>query len=464
MCWDEHNVKFNESHAEQVRAGVSWVYNWGPDAAHSGVYDSELSFAPMAWNGAYDSGRIRSWLDAHPESRYLLGFNEPNFADQAKMTPAEAARLWPELEALAAEYGVRLVAPALNFPLSSVGGRIWSPYEWYDEFFRLYPEAHVDCLAMHSYMNWYSANTWLATEYFYSDLYDSGKECYGRYPHLAAFLERYKSAHGHFPRMMLTEFCSWENDGMIRNVEFQIDQMTQKVQKLEQSDLVEGYAWFIANAEGGATSYPYMSLYESNSAESKLSELGRIYVHMSDFDMGRYYAPDEDISATDYVDATTDERMIRLRDNSDSGSETFLQAIYPPSGYATYLTDIPETGAYRIVFRVKSDAASELTLYVDSKKASEVPVSSSLWHEISIETTLSAGKHTLMPYNSGGADIVMSTFKASRTGGVKTDEDDIESAPSIIYGLNGIEIFDGTCRGGAIVIRRSEGSTKKVKL
>ena len=44
----------------------------------------------MAWNGAYSAARIRAWLDAHPESRYLLGFNEPNFYDQARMTPAEA--------------------------------------------------------------------------------------------------------------------------------------------------------------------------------------------------------------------------------------------------------------------------------------------------------------------------------------------------------------------------------------
>ena len=56
--------------------------------------------------------------------------------------------------------------------------------------------------------------------------------------------------------MMLTEFCSWENDGTITGVDFQIDQMTQKLQKLEQSDLVEGYAWFMANADGGASAIP----------------------------------------------------------------------------------------------------------------------------------------------------------------------------------------------------------------
>lgn len=363
VCWDEDNLPLCEHHVALLSPGVSWVYNWGPDAAAPGVYGSGLSFEPMAWNGAYNASRIRSWLSNHPECRYLLGFNEPNFADQARMTPAEAASAWPAIEAIAAEFGVKLVAPALNFSASQVGGRIWNPYEWYDEFFRLYPQAHVDCLAMHCYMNWYSANTWLATEYFYADLYNPKKDCYGRYPYLVKFLDDYKNANGHFPKMMLTEFCSWENDGTITGVDFQIDQMTQKVQKLEQSDLVEGYAWFMANPKEGASGYPYMSLLQRNSADSELSSLGKVYVHMSDFDTDRYYAPGEIIAAKDYVDATTDERCIRVRPNTDAASDIQLQIEMPSAGYAEYLIDVPADGDYKFTFHVKADAAGTLMLY-----------------------------------------------------------------------------------------------------
>ena len=107
-CWDERNLPLGGQHATQLSPGVSWVYNWGPDAANSTIFDENFRFEPMAWNGAYSAARIRAWLDAHPESRYLLGFNEPNFYDQARMTPAEAAAAWPALESIAAEYGVKL--------------------------------------------------------------------------------------------------------------------------------------------------------------------------------------------------------------------------------------------------------------------------------------------------------------------------------------------------------------------
>ncbi|WAR28920.1 hypothetical protein MAR_014624 [Mya arenaria] len=60
-----------------------------------------------------------------PGARYVLGYNEPNKADQADMTPKQAADFWPEVERLAA--GLPLISPVTagqNFP-------------WLDEFFRL---------------------------------------------------------------------------------------------------------------------------------------------------------------------------------------------------------------------------------------------------------------------------------------------------------------------------------------
>lgn len=471
VCWDERNLAMGEQHAALLSPGVSWVYNWGPDAANPGIFGPELSFEPMAWNGAYSASRIRAWLTAHPETRYLLGFNEPNFADQARMAPAEAAQAWPALEAIAAEFGVKLVAPALNFSASQVGGRVWNPYDWYDEFFRLYPQAKVDCLAMHCYMNWYSANTWLATEYFYADLYNSKKDCYGRYPNLVKFLDDYKAANGHFPRMMLTEFCSWENDGTITGADFQIDQMTQKVQKLEQSDLVEGYAWFMANDANGASAYPYMSLLQRNSADSPLSTLGTVYVHMSDFDTDRYYSAGETIAAKDYVDATTDERCIRLRPNTDAASDIALQIEIPSAGYTEYLIDVPADGEYTFTFHVKADAAGSLTLYVDNKKnaTATIEATGGAWADTALSAILTAGKHRIMPYNAGSAPVLMNALGFVAAGDAGTMNVAALTVADItdIYDLGGHSL--GTreltsLADGIYIVRLADGTSAKIKI
>ena len=118
-----------------LSSGISWVYNWGP--APSSSFDTEfgkydIDFIPMAWNASYDKNRIRTFVQAHPGCKYLLAFNEPNLKDQARMTPTEAAAKWPELKAFAAEVGLQLVSPAMNY--GTLDGYS-DPIKWLDEFF-----------------------------------------------------------------------------------------------------------------------------------------------------------------------------------------------------------------------------------------------------------------------------------------------------------------------------------------
>lgn len=54
----------------------------------------------MAWNASSISG-VSSWADKDSTIKYLLGFNEPNFKEQADMTPTQAANAWPSLQAVA---------------------------------------------------------------------------------------------------------------------------------------------------------------------------------------------------------------------------------------------------------------------------------------------------------------------------------------------------------------------------
>lgn len=463
ICWDEKDCAVSANHVALMTPGISWLYNWGPDARINAIFSADLRFEPMAWNNAYDRSRITTWLRNHPECKYLLGFNEPNFADQARMTPAQAASAWPGLEEIASEYNVDLVAPALNFSNSQVGGRVWNPYEWYDEFFRLRPDARVDFLAMHCYMNWYSAHTWLATEYFYVDLYNPQKECYGKYPNLVAFLDKYKAENGHFPRMIISEFCSWENDGTIKNVDFQIDQMTQKIQKMEQSDLIEAYAWFIGNNVQGASAYPYMSIFERNNANSDLSSLGQVYVHMSAYDTEKYYSPGMKVPAKDYVDATTDNQIVRVRPNSEVSSDIPLQIEIPSSGYPVYQIDVPTSGEYEFSIRFKAPKATSLWLYVDNEKSVTTTLNSIEWSEAKIKTKLTAGHHRIMVYNAGSEPMMLNALTFNATDGVDDVLADTRSV-SDIYTVSGISLGQtdtDTLAPGLYVLRYSDGEYVK---
>lgn len=431
--WDEQNLSLSTSVVEKMAPGIRWVYNWGvaPRNTEAGLGpDEAMDFLPMCWNGGFDETALRTYLSSHPGVPVLLGFNEPNFRTQANMTPQQAAEAWPRLESIADDYGMELAAPALNFTGEVVGGRAWSPYEWLNEFFRLYPTARVDYLTLHCYMNWYSSTLWFATEYFYKDLYDAAKtDVYGRYPHLVAYLDAYRAVNGHFPRMYLTEFCAWEGnkDGFILTAESQIDQMTQKVQKLEQNDLVAGYAWFMGNAAGGASSYPYMSLFLRNAADSPLSALGQVYVHMSSFDVTRRYAVGEVIPAKDYVDASTDNQQVRLRPTTDPGGASPLQVVWGASSWMGYQVNIPSAGDYLLTFRMNASADASFRLYRNTMSSANrllnttvLPSTGGEWGDVSMQVTLPAGQYTLLFYNMSTTPVLLSTVQLQTTSGIRS--------------------------------------------
>lgn len=449
--WDEKLQPMTNAPVDKMSPGICWYYNWGlsPQGNVTNVGPGlDMEYVPMCWNGGFNETTLRNYLNAHPGVKYLLGFNEPNFSSQANMTPQKAAEAWPKLEKIADDYGLQLVAPALNFSGEKVGGRTWNPYEWYDEFFRLLPEAKLDYLALHCYMNWYSATTWFATEYFYKDLYDTSKtDVYGRYPNLKAFLDNYRMANGHFPLMFLTEFCSWENDGTISSVNFQIDQMTQKVQKLEQSDLVAAYAWFMGNAASGASSYPYMSIFQTNNAASDLSELGRVYVYMSSFDTTKYYAPDETVWAKDYVDASLDNQQPRLRSNTDAQTNVPLQVEMQSGTWLSYQFTLPSDGDYTLKMRMKSGADNSFRVYQDAfgsanaKLKTTLTSTSNLWQDVEMTVPLSAGQHHIIIYNGASTSMYLNSLMLSATqetaiGTVDAQRSTLNAQPC--YTLSGI--------------------------
>ena len=159
-CW---NTK--TGHGFMVKPGVGWYYNWAntPTAGINGQVEAYegIDFVPMCWNANYSADKIRAYVKAHPECKYLLGFNEPNFTAQANMTPEVAAGHWTAVQALAKELNLKLVAPALNY---SPNAPYQDPCKWMDEFVALVGPDAFDYTAIHVYGG-YGVLTDLATKF-----------------------------------------------------------------------------------------------------------------------------------------------------------------------------------------------------------------------------------------------------------------------------------------------------------
>jgi hypothetical protein len=91
---------------------VCWFYNWGITRPPSPAsIDSSLDYVPMVWGssltGLNNLGNIG-------EVHHLLGFNEPDLADQANMTVAAALQRWPQMQAAADARALLLGSPSAS--------------------------------------------------------------------------------------------------------------------------------------------------------------------------------------------------------------------------------------------------------------------------------------------------------------------------------------------------------------
>jgi hypothetical protein len=232
--------------------GVSWWYNWtsGPNSAAPSNYVSQyaMDYLPMLWNGNFNAASIVSYLKANSGIKYMLVLNEPNLVDQANLTPQQAATLWPQYEAIAAQTGVKIVGPAITWGTMT---NYEDPVVWLDAFYAAYHAANnnrdpqIDYLAFH----WYD---------------------YG----LDAQLDRLTKYGKPF---WVTEFANWhsQNDGaQIDTLAKQEMQMTTMVATCESRADVFRYAWF----SGRVNPDPHFS--SLLGATGALTDLGKLYLSL----------------------------------------------------------------------------------------------------------------------------------------------------------------------------------------
>jgi hypothetical protein len=198
----------------------------------------------MIWGAG--SNREAAATEIPEGARYLLGFNEPNFGSQANLSAADAAALWPELEAIADERGLDLVSPAVNF----CGGdcQETDPFKYLDDFFAACEGCRVDAIAIHIYVgcnpNGENHAEWLIN-------------------HVKTYESRFSLP------LWLTEFACDDAEDEAEQLAF----MEDAVEFLEENPRIARYAWFA----GRADNVPHVDLL---GADGELTALGRRYVEL----------------------------------------------------------------------------------------------------------------------------------------------------------------------------------------
>lgn len=352
---------------------ITWDYNWGNNTNENAAlwFDAnEIDYCPMCWNGNYSADKIRAYVAAHPNTKYLLGFNEPNLTDQANMTPAQAAALWQPVVALAKELNLKLISPAMNY--GTLAGYS-DPIKWLDEFFAQPGVCldDIDAISIHCYM----ASPQAVKNYI-------------------AMFEKYNKP------IWLTEFCAWE-DYAIHSEEDQIKYMCSMLNHLEQNTNVARYAWFIPRYKSG---FPYMPLL-TYSAPYALTDAGKVYCGFSTFDKSVWLRTDKAINASQYVAVSSED--IQVRPSTD-GDGLMLSAIME-NQYVDYQLSLaaPSTS---VTIRYAAYGKAEIALWDNEDPVALATLaatgSMSSWATCEVPLTLDKGKHTLrLEVQSGVANI-----------------------------------------------------------
>lgn len=457
-CW--------QGYLNALEPGTTWFYNWGitPQTNLRDYLGEEtMEYVPMCWSGNFNATALREYCASHPEVKYLLGFNEPNFVAQANMSPEAAAERWPQVQALAEELGLELVGPAVNYSPNTDTHPDYEMYTWYRKFVDLVGIDAFDYIALHCYSGGTAGM---------QEMIDNFYEEYGK-------------------PIWLTEF-SMGGDGGIPNmtVDQQLTSMVQQLEYLEKSDKVFRYAWFMANPGSGATA-PYIRLVEHQvgEGESTLTELGNVYVYMTDFDETVFHGIDELVPASEYISS----KSIKLGTSHDVVNPGMLEITQFTSGaYTDYQFDIPSAGEYTLSLRVSGvgeptrfdpniaiysvDEDGQVLSTLCEARQFELSGSDTEYARVEFPMTLQAGRQRIRvadagPYQPSGIHISCLSFDSQlagigevaktataaglscvERGGVLYVAGTDDAALCEVYDMNGRLLASGKPEGGALQV------------
>jgi len=365
-----------EEDVEVLSQGVSWAYNWGHGGSgvDAAFESNDFEYVPMAWSGLNKS-TIRNYLRAHPNVKYILGFNEPNFGDQANMGPAAAAARWGDIEEIADEFGLTIVGPAVNYAGANAvvenGIAYTDPVRYLEDFFKACPDCRVDHIAVHFYMG--SAGAIMSS---------------------VNSFKKFKKP------IWLTEFCA---NGTNQTERSQTKFMLETLDALETDSCVYRYAWF--KERGNFATLPNMSVLDPRK-EGTLKDLGKVFVHMSSYDDNFYFTLDQRIPTEHYI------RMSRINMEATTDISDNINAYdMGTASWLDYNVDIPEAGEYNIFFRLAAeyDDVSIIRISVDGQELGSKTIEKKgvgVWDTQQFKANLSAGKQKIrVNFKQGGVKL-----------------------------------------------------------
>lgn len=387
----KRGVSFNFSQfpAEDCAAlgpATSWSYNWASTPPSSGI-DQQfrsygMEYVQMIWNGNYSADNIREYKRTHPEAEYILAFNEPNLTDQANMTPAQAAAFWPQIKSLARELGMKIISPAMNY--GTLAG-YHDPIKWLDEFFAQPGVSldDVDGIAIHCYMNAPSG--------------------------VQGFVEMFTK---YEKPIWLTEFCA--GTGNVSE-SAQMAYMAEMFNYLEQSALVARYAWFMPRGSFNSrwNNALLTTINPFTGQDIELTPLGKVYVNMSTFDRNLHYREDEVIPAEHYCGISG---QTEIAPSSDPAGGLLQVGGINRGGWADYLVEVEEAGAYALEIRYSSFIDVNVSLSCDGESLADVLLenTSDKWVSKGVRIELPAGKHTIRISSSEGYSATYNYFRFTK--------------------------------------------------
>lgn len=364
---------FSEGDRKLMLPAVSWTYNWGKSTYDEIAYDFDaagVDFCPMVWTGTPDVAAMRAFVEKHPNTKYLLAFNEPNLVDQANMVPSKAAEFWPAVVAAAKELNLKLVSPAMNY--GTLAGYS-DPVKWLDEFFRQPGVSidDIDAISVHCYMSSVGG--------------------------LTGFIEKFRKYN---KPIWLTEFCAW--DPAPSSAEKQMDYMSSALNYLEQEPLVERYSWFMLKMSGGLNKTPFNQLVTTELVP-QLTPQGEIYTMFSSFDKNTYLNTVRAIHAGEYV--ATSDNAILLRPTTDmevygaAGKNGLMISVFKAGLELTYQIQVDNKSS-QLIMHYLSFSNSKLKVTVDGKDLGTFVLerngSLTEWTSASLPVEIAPGLHTMV--------------------------------------------------------------------
>ncbi|XP_006453985.1 hypothetical protein AGABI2DRAFT_189310 [Agaricus bisporus var. bisporus H97] len=215
--------------ANQTKSSISWIYDWS-DLPAGFLAQSGLNYIPMQW-GSGNIDKLANTISTQGAD-IVLGFNEPDFADEANIPAKEAAGLWMQFIEPLKQKDVKLGGPAVT---AAPSGK-----PWLSEFLAECNNCTIDFLPLH----WYGSGT----EGFFNYIWDM---------------------HSTFPQfpIWITEFAEISDNATVV-----LDFMNQTINYLDSLDWVERYAWF-------GFFRPEKDLHSNMLREDGgLNDLGKLYI------------------------------------------------------------------------------------------------------------------------------------------------------------------------------------------